>query len=125
MNMLVVTVKIVVVPANHADGGLQRLPRFDLVEELEDQRPKDEIVSRPVLVVLHFPDEVLTDPVRGAVHIRETEPRDYSVGHVMFVGRTLKTLEKHLLPTLREPPVGLEYRRWRRLSAASEKLDLR
>ena len=50
------------------------LPSVDPIEDLEQQNPQDRVLGVAVAVVDHALQQVLTDPIRGSVGIRESVP---------------------------------------------------
>ena len=68
---VVVLVKIERSPLRLAYPVHQQLPRLDLVEDLEEQRPKEDLLEIGFARIDHGSDQVLTHPVCGPVRVRE------------------------------------------------------
>ena len=95
-------------PLHGAMGALQRFPGVHPVEDLEEQRPKEDLARflRTGGVVLDMPDQVLADTVRRTVCVREAVgAQDGVVGPGAVDRRQPTMVGGH--PLGREPPIGV------------------
>ena len=60
---------------NGPSGVFQELPRFNFVEELEQDGPEEHLVGALIALVDNVPNQELTDPIRCTIGISEFEVR--------------------------------------------------
>lgn len=60
-------------PNDRTDRAFDFLPRSDAIEELEQQRPEEQLGRslRPIWAILNFPDQILADPIGCPVCVGE------------------------------------------------------
>jgi hypothetical protein len=99
--------------------SLQQLPRLDPIEELKQDRPKEQCSVILWAILLYLLDEKLTDAIRSAVRIRETETLQNAILRPWWRGPHC-TRKEDALAFRRKPPEGLKNLRCRKPSTGDD-----